>query len=87
MAGCTICVWQARKQRPVRLRLQLTPLAHAQTSAADLCLSYYEHQCAGICSSEKRLAPIYQSCLQDPLRTGANPGNLPEIDEGNIQKV
>ena len=58
-----------------------------QTSEADLCLSYYEHQCAGICSSEKRLASIYQACLQDPLRTGANPGALPEIDEGNIQKV
>ena len=60
--------------------------AAVQTSEADLCLSYYEHQCAGICSSEKRLGPIYRSCLQDPLRTGANPGNLPEIDEGSIRK-
>ena len=31
-----------------------------QTSEDNLCLSYYEHQCAGICSSEKRLGPIYQ---------------------------
>ena len=57
-----------------------------QTSEADLCLSYYEHQCAGICNSEKRLGPIYRSCLQDPLRTGANPGSIPRIDEGSANK-
>ena len=32
-----------------------------------MCLSYYEHQCAGICSPEKRLVPIFRSCLDDPL--------------------
>ena len=57
-----------------------------QTSEADLCLSYYEHQCAGICSSEKRLGPIYRSCLQDPLRTGANPGSIPKIEDGTSTK-
>ncbi|KAK9842850.1 hypothetical protein WJX74_003372 [Apatococcus lobatus] len=39
----------------------------AQTSEANTCLSYYEHQCAGICSSEQRLEPIWQACLKDPL--------------------
>lgn len=38
-----------------------------QTSEANTCLSYYEHQCAGICSSEQRLEPIWQACLKDPL--------------------
>ena len=70
--------------------LHLTPspdtCALLQTSEADLCLSYYEHQCAGICNSEKRLGPIYRSCLQDPLRTGANPGSIPRIDEGSANK-
>lgn len=61
-------------------------LVDPQTSEADLCLSYYEHQCAGICSSEKRLGPIYRSCLQDPLRTGANPGSIPKIEDGASTK-
>ncbi|KAK9842558.1 hypothetical protein WJX81_006050 [Elliptochloris bilobata] len=39
----------------------------AQTSESNICLSYYEHQCAGICSSESRLEPIFLSCLDDPL--------------------
>ncbi|CAL8462361.1 g1894 [Coccomyxa elongata] len=39
----------------------------AQTNENNVCLSYYEHQCAGICSSESRLEPIYESCLKDPL--------------------
>ncbi len=39
----------------------------AQTSESNICLSYYEHQCAGICSSESRLEPIFRSCLDDPL--------------------
>ena len=39
----------------------------AQTNENNICLSYYEHQCAGICSSESRLEPIYESCLRDPL--------------------
>lgn len=38
----------------------------------NLCLAYYEHQCAGICSSEQRLEPIYDSCLKDPLNKGQN---------------
>ncbi len=41
--------------------------AAAQTNENSVCLSYYEHQCAGICSSENRLQPIYESCLKDPL--------------------
>ena len=41
--------------------------ARAQTSESNICLSYYEHQCAGICSSESRLEPIFRSCLDDPL--------------------
>eukprot|EP00884_Botryococcus_braunii_P017186 jgi/Botrbrau1/4150/Bobra.0192s0019.2 len=45
----------------------------AQTSESNLCLSYYEHQCAGICSSESRLEPIFRSCLDDPLHKN-NPG-------------
>eukprot|EP00891_Asterochloris_glomerata_P007456 jgi/Astpho2/7456/e_gw1.00114.96.1_t len=43
----------------------------AQTEG-NLCLAYYEHQCAGICSSEQRLEPIYDSCLKDPLNKGQN---------------
>ena len=39
----------------------------AQTAPSNVCLSYYEHQCAGICSPEKRLVPIFKSCLDDPL--------------------
>ena len=39
----------------------------AQTAPSNVCLSYYEHQCAGICSPEKRLVPIFRSCLDDPL--------------------
>ncbi|CAL5227666.1 g10673 [Coccomyxa viridis] len=39
----------------------------AQTNENNICLSYYEHQCAGICSSESRLEPIFESCLKDPL--------------------
>lgn len=39
----------------------------AQTNENNVCLSYYEHQCAGICSSESRLEPIFESCLKDPL--------------------
>ncbi|KAK9817855.1 hypothetical protein WJX72_003172 [[Myrmecia] bisecta] len=39
----------------------------AQTGEGNICLSYYEHQCAGICSSEQRLQPIYNACLKDPL--------------------
>ena len=38
-----------------------------QTNENNICLSYYEHQCAGICSSENRLQPIFESCLKDPL--------------------
>ena len=38
-----------------------------QTNENNICLSYYEHQCAGICSSESRLEPIFESCLKDPL--------------------
>lgn len=38
-----------------------------QTNENNVCLSYYEHQCAGICSSESRLEPIFESCLKDPL--------------------
>ena len=36
----------------------------AQRSRDTLCLAYYEHQCAGICSSEKRLEPIYNKVRQ-----------------------
>ena len=39
-----------------------------------MCLSYYEHQCAGICTSETRLVPIFKSCLDDPL--SKNPADL-----------
>lgn len=39
----------------------------AQTAPSNVCLSYYEHQCAGICTPETRLVPIYKSCLDDPL--------------------
>ena len=47
--------------------------AWVQTNENNVCLSYYEHQCAGICSSESRLEPIYESCLKDPLnRTGCS---------------
>ncbi len=42
-------------------------LCAAQSNENNLCLSYYEHQCAGICSSESRLEPIFESCLKDPL--------------------
>ena len=42
-------------------------MCHAQTNENNVCLSYYEHQCAGICSSESRLEPIFESCLKDPL--------------------
>ena len=46
----------------------------AQTAPSNVCLSYYEHQCAGICTSETRLVPIYKSCLDDPL--SKNPADL-----------
>lgn len=39
----------------------------AQTGPGNVCLAYYEHQCAGICTPETRLVPIYKSCLDDPL--------------------
>ena len=43
-----------------------------QTGDSNMCLAYYEHQCAGICSSEQRLEPIYEACLRDPLKKGQN---------------
>lgn len=43
-----------------------------QTGDSNMCLAYYEHQCAGICSSEQRLGPIYEACLRDPLKKGQN---------------
>ncbi|KAK9807182.1 hypothetical protein WJX73_004899 [Symbiochloris irregularis] len=58
----------------------------AQTTEANVCLSYYEHQCAGICSSESRLEPIYRSCIQDPLHTGANGAQLNSSHKGDKQK-
>lgn len=42
-------------------------VCRVQTNENNICLSYYEHQCAGICSSESRLEPIFESCLKDPL--------------------
>ncbi|DBA82372.1 TPA: hypothetical protein ACH3X2_000628 [Trebouxia sp. C0005] len=45
---------------------------NAQTGDSNMCLAYYEHQCAGICSSEERLEPIYEACLRDPLKKGQN---------------
>lgn len=38
-----------------------------QTSESNLCLSYYERECAGICKSESRLEGIWNECLNNPL--------------------
>lgn len=56
----------------------------AQTAPSNVCLSYYEHQCAGICTPEARLVPIYKSCLDDPLsRDPADLGKgITDWDEG-----
>ena len=50
----------------------LTVPVPVQTGDSNMCLAYYEHQCAGICSSEERLEPIYEACLRDPLKKGQN---------------
>lgn len=54
-----------------------------QTTKDNLCLSYYEHQCAGICSSEQRLEAIWQGCLDRPLEKGAT--DIPHIPEGQTK--
>lgn len=41
----------------------------SQTNAETVCLAYNEYWCAGICSSETRLEPIYQKCLMNPYVT------------------
>jgi len=41
----------------------------SQTNADTVCLAYNEYWCAGICSSETRLEPIYQKCLMNPYVT------------------
>ena len=38
-----------------------------QASESNLCLSYYERECAGICKSESRLEGIWNECLNNPL--------------------
>ena len=55
-----------------------------QTNDGNLCLSYYEHQCAGICSSETRLEGIWRTCLDRPLEKGERK-QIPEIPEGEAQ--
>ena len=52
--------------------MQTNATVHVQTGDSNMCLAYYEHQCAGICSSEERLEPIYEACLRDPLKKGQN---------------
>jgi len=41
----------------------------SQTNSDTVCLAYNEYWCAGICSSETRLEPIYQKCLMNPYVT------------------
>lgn len=47
-------------------------MCNTQTDASNICLSYYETYCAGICNATTRLESIYWMCIADPLKTGAN---------------
>jgi len=53
-----------------------TARCKAQTSESSLCLSYYERECAGICSSEKRLEGIWKDCLDNPLEKMGRQGGV-----------
>lgn len=40
-----------------------------QTGPENVCLSYVETWCAGVCNSETRLEPIWSKCLKEPYST------------------